>query len=223
MKVAVSLEPAMVGRRFGQVEILSMELRKDTRHPKILVRCFGCQTEKWIDLSSLRRGTTNGCQKCSQPRAVPQWLDQRLTAAKQRCTNPNDPAYPSYGGRGIEFRFPSVKAAAVWVLENLGAHREKELDRRNNDGHYEPGNLRWVSKPANLANRGKRTTVRLYEFRTMYPEVRYADNTLRRMIASGMTPAQIAQRWRTPSCKPKGVYGTFSTPDHDTVSQCRDA
>ena len=40
----------------------------------------------------------------------------RLTAAKQRCTNPHDPQYPNYGGRGIEFRFGSVLEAGLWML-----------------------------------------------------------------------------------------------------------
>lgn len=70
-------------------------------------------------------------------------LAKRLTAAKQRCTNPKDKGYKNYGARGIEFRFPTLAEAYVWVMENLGPPQGKqEIDRVDNDGHYEPGNLK---------------------------------------------------------------------------------
>src|SRR5882672_5132952 len=44
----------------------------------------------------------------------------RMSSARQRCSNPDNAAYISYGGRGIKFQFPSVRAAAEWILDNLG-------------------------------------------------------------------------------------------------------
>lgn len=41
---------------------------------------------------------------------------------------------------------------AEWVVENLGLHREKELDRRDNDKGYEPGNLKWSTRAENIKN-----------------------------------------------------------------------
>jgi hypothetical protein len=53
----------------------------------------------------------------------------------------------------------------------------------------------------------------------MYPEVKYADATLKRLMYH-FTDAEIADRFfNLPSCKPKGVYGTFSTPDPSIVSR----
>jgi hypothetical protein len=87
-----------------------------------------------------------------------------------------------------------------------------QLDRIDNSGHYEPGNLRWTDAVVNMNNtrRNRGSRQRFVSFRTHYPHIRYADTTLRRMINSGLTDQQIAERWTQPSCMPKGKYGTFS-------------
>lgn len=108
---------------------------------------------------------------------------------------------------------------AIWVQENLGLEPEKELDRIDNDRHYEPGNLRWSTPAQNLAHTRKRMiSAELHAFRTAHPEIRYADATLRRMLGE-MTWPEVIERFHQYSCKPKGVYGTFSTPDPFIASQ----
>lgn len=70
--------------------------------------------------------------------------------ARQRCMNPRDKAYRWYGARGIEFRFHSF---AEFIAE-LGPKPspDLEVDRINNDGHYEPGNVRWTTRAIQMAN-----------------------------------------------------------------------
>jgi|HubBroStandDraft_6_1064221.scaffolds.fasta_scaffold73295_3 transposase-like protein len=76
---------------------------------------------------------------------------QALNNAKQRCTNPNNPGWRNYGGRGIEFRFESYEEA----LQTIGPKPSPrhEIDRIDNDGHYEAGNLRWVTGPEQHMNK----------------------------------------------------------------------
>lgn len=151
----VSFKPEQVGARFGWVEIISPEKRWSERwnHCYVLTRCSGCGAIQWQELGNLRSGRSKGCQSCSQRRAVPHWLDRRFTAAKQRCTNPKDGNFKNYGARGIEFRFPNVTAACLYMIETNGLpSREMELDRINVNGHYEPGNLRWVTHQENCQN-----------------------------------------------------------------------
>lgn len=71
--------------------------------------------------------------------------------AKARCCTPSSSSYMNYGARGIEFRFLSFPE----FLGVLGRRptRVHTLDRINNDGHYEKGNVRWSTRVEQSRNR----------------------------------------------------------------------
>ena len=71
--------------------------------------------------------------------------------AKQRCTNPKNCKFPSYGARGIEFRFACFKD--FFALLGKRPSAEHQLDRIDTDGHYEAGNVRWATRKENNRNR----------------------------------------------------------------------
>jgi hypothetical protein len=74
----------------------------------------------------------------------------RYSEAKQRCTNPKHKQWANYGGRGIKFLFVSFEQ--FWA--ELGPVPQGFwLDRTNNDGNYEPGNVRWASRVESIKNR----------------------------------------------------------------------
>lgn len=72
----------------------------------------------------------------------------------QRCTNPKRKDYPRYGGRGVQVcvRWRNSYEA---FLKDVGRrpHLELTLDRIDNDGDYEPGNVRWATHTEQIANR----------------------------------------------------------------------
>lgn len=73
----------------------------------------------------------------------------------KRCFNPEHRAYHCYGGRGItvceEWQTPANFYR--YLDEVLGPRPEGHtLDRINNDGDYEPGNMRWATQTEQIRN-----------------------------------------------------------------------
>lgn len=226
-----SHRPDLVGRQFGRVKVISPDVLwlglKHRRFIHVVCECVTCGYRAVISLSNLEGGRTAGCRHCGQPAPeYPQWLYARVQAMRARCRNPRDARFPQYGGRGIQFRFSGVKAGTLWIMKNIGCPERDpylQLDRIDPDGHYEPGNLRWLRVEHNQLNkRGNQAVARMHKLRLEHPEVRYSDSTLKRLFWSGMSAEEIIERYNKPSAKPKGKYGTFSIADPEIASLVRD-
>ena len=83
-----------------------------------------------------------------------------LGAAIKRCTNPNDPSYKHYGGRGICVcdEWMNDRKKFVEFALAKGWKKGLQMDRENNNGNYDPFNVRFVSRSVNVNNR--RNTLR---------------------------------------------------------------
>lgn len=81
----------------------------------------------------------------------------RVRAAIARCTNKRHPDYAGCGGRGIKVYEPWLwnPRAFVQYLMTLPDHDDPYLllDRIDNDGHYEPGNLKFSTPSESQYNR----------------------------------------------------------------------
>lgn len=71
-----------------------------------------------------------------------------------RCNNPKAHNYLRYGGRGIRNKFRSMKEFRDYVMDDLKIDPcGLQIDRIDNDGHYERGNIRFVTCKENNNNR----------------------------------------------------------------------
>jgi hypothetical protein len=177
----------LTGQRFGRLFVL----RRVENHitPKGLHitkwACI-CECENKVEVlgPSLRRGNTKSCGCLLKERALETHTIHGLSGtpeydayinARARCTNPQHPMWEYYGGRGIKFLFENFEE----FLSLIGTKEEERqrrglppdtplsLDRINNNGHYEPGNVRWATgEEQNVnkrANKWRRENARLKE------------------------------------------------------------
>lgn len=76
----------------------------------------------------------------------------------RRCYNPKHSSFHHYGGRGIMICRRWLESFQDY-LKDVGKIREgMSLDRRNNDSHYCPHNVRWATKKVQNGNRRRRGT-----------------------------------------------------------------
>ena len=82
------------------------------------------------------------------------YLENVWYCMRKRCKNPKDSAYKNYGARGIKIKFACFEDFFDYVVKELKVDpRGLTIDRIDNDGHYEPGNIRFVSQAENNKNR----------------------------------------------------------------------
>jgi hypothetical protein len=134
------------GKRFGMLRVL-----RYVRDSIWLCQC-DCGRTHYALGGNVRAGRNQscGCLKTTHGASCTKEYGA-YRRAKGRCSDLNN---PYYGGRGIEFRFSSFQD----FFKELGPSptSKHQIDRKNSDGHYEPGNVRWATSAEQIANRKDR-------------------------------------------------------------------
>lgn len=228
-----------VGARFGPLTVL----RSDAANSGYAECVCECGTPKRINVGQLWNSRSLRCKACFSAELTARlrkdhdiipddklrkaWAD-RYKHLVRRCTNPLDPAYANYGGRGITVCaewvsdrrafFQHVKTLDNWDAPGL------DLDREHNDRGYEPGNIRLTTRRVN-SNNTRRTTRVSYcgvemplstFWRKHCPQYK-TRNTIRYYLDTGRTTEWIVEKHNATrgSVRPPELRSEESVHDSD--------
>lgn len=161
--------PIKPGAKFGKLTVLHQVDCPDIRGVVWECRCDCGQSAK-AQTRLLNSGGATGCVDCSgqgdrgfyKKHGISKWKHPQYDTWNnmiQRCTNPKNNSYYNYGARGIS-------VCDRWMvfdnyLSDVGPKPLPELtvDRIDNDGDYEPSNVRWATRKQQQNNRRRSKSV----------------------------------------------------------------
>jgi len=156
-----------IGVRFARWLVLEEIQHLRTAHSRYCRCRCECGNVAIVALMTLRAGTSRSCGCLTKERAheravhgeakkTPEY--SAWARIKHRCSNPHSKDWLLYGGRGI-------RVCDEWqhdfsaFLKEVGRRPSPfhSIDRfPNNDGNYEPGNVRWATARQQAKNRRAR-------------------------------------------------------------------
>jgi hypothetical protein len=148
----------LIGKKFHMLEVIKLSDKKNSES-RFLWECK-CECGKVILLPSNkltgngRKQKSCGCIRYNPNSPYNHKLVRVWSGMKSRCNNHKLSSYHNYGARGIKVckEWDSYLPFYEWAINN-GYKEGLELDRINNDGHYEPDNCRFITRKKNSNNR----------------------------------------------------------------------
>jgi hypothetical protein len=143
------------GHRFGRWLVTDPTPIRNGKRIDVVCLC-DCGTVRNVSKARLLRGTSLSCgclaRELSAKRATKHGgaysseygIWSKIIA---RCENPNHPAYPNYGARGVSV-CQEWKESFQSFIQDMGPRPSPEhsVDRfPDNSGNYEPSNCRWAT------------------------------------------------------------------------------
>lgn len=222
----IKLHPAakdISGQRYGRLLALGpshvKKFPSGANHVQWLCRC-DCGAEKVISIAKLTTGNTRSCGCLQQEsrlacigtpthgrHGTPEY--EAWHSMLQRCQNPAAQNYRQYGGRGIGVFEEWQDFDAFFRYVGLRPSQHHSLDRYpDNDGNYEPGNVRWATGSEQQRNR--RNNYLVTAFGRTEPLVCFVENERHFNLAR----SRIARGWDAERAisEPRGLCGPKGKP-----------
>lgn len=173
MRLMAMLDFTIMGRRFERLIAIgpAFLMRAGARRHRFVVVQCDCGTRLAVRADNIEGVESCGCKQ----KDVARELGQRRSGEKapgykhggkgtrlysvwvgmlRRCSDSGATGYHNYGGRGISVcdEWRAFGSFRDWANRH-GYKPGLEIDRRDNNGNYEPGNCRFVTVKANARNR----------------------------------------------------------------------
>lgn len=154
-----------IGQTFGRLTVLR-EAGRIKSSGNILWECqCSCGNIKTAAKADIIRGNTQSCGCLQIERSTKHGLRNHrgymsYKDAKNRCTKPHNARWGNYGGRGIEFKLGTLEEFAERMFSTW--FEGATIDRINNNGHYEYGNIRWATQKEQARNRRSNVLITYY-------------------------------------------------------------
>ena len=151
----------VLGNRYGRLVVVGEDTPDKFKHRRVVCQC-DCGSTKTVALSQLREHKTRSCG-CLQSEAAARITFshgqshspayQSWASAVQRTSNPKNPLFPRYGGRGITM-CERWRNSFQSFVDDMGSRPDgTSIDRIDNERGYEPGNCRWADDFEQSRNR----------------------------------------------------------------------
>lgn len=195
----------LTGKKFGKLEVIGRRGSDSRGNSMWKVKCE-CGFVNILRANALTKtnNPTRKCRSCirrthgcARNNKDMDYLYRTWSHIKGRCRNENDASFKNYGGRGIKLFvgwngfIPFMK----YIHENLGERPIKHsIDRINNDGDYEPGNVKWSTQEEQANNKRNNRVITINDetktFNQWCRERNIPSATVWNRIKSGMSPAK---------------------------------
>ena len=187
-----------IGDRFGRL-VVTDKAGRTKQYDRLLLCLCDCGRVVTVRSGHLKNGHTISCG-CYAKELIRQrntihgkshlpehylWLSMI-----QRCSNPATKQYAYYGVRGIKV-CKRWQASFESFLADVGLRPSPELtlERINNDGNYEPGNVKWATRKEQANNRRSNRRIlykdKLQTMREWAREIGITDAGLFRRLKAG--------------------------------------
>jgi hypothetical protein len=152
----------LTGQSFGEWTVLREGERNPTRNTTRWVCKCSCGTERSVSTGMLMAGESKSCGCKKAKDAAARMTRHGMSGSKfhniwmgmiKRCSNPNEPLYKYYGARGIIVceRWLTFENFRDDMLEGYAPHLS--LERKDNDGPYDPSNVKWATDVEQARNK----------------------------------------------------------------------
>lgn len=159
------------GVKFNELTVISFSHKDKHNFPHYLCEC-SCGTKRTFSIYAVKNGMIKSCGCIKIPNIIAgaklhntkhgatkkdnlERLYRIWVGVKNRCNNKLGNRYKDYGGRGIMIcsewisDYPKFKEYCI----SIGYADNLTIDRIDNNGNYEPNNIRFVTRGENSRNK----------------------------------------------------------------------